>query len=89
MAALSRPAYSRAALASWMEQGPARTSRRSSRPLQDVDDLAARVEDGLRGGFGDGPLFFEKHRRQDDLRPLNANVFSGAEHGSLQPGSWQ
>ena len=44
-------------------------------------DLAAGVEDGGRGGFGDGKLLLKKDRRKDDFRPLNANIFSGVEHG--------
>ncbi len=49
--------------------------------VENGDDLVAGVEDGGRSGFGDGKLFFEKDRRKNDLRPLNANIFSGMEHG--------
>ena len=63
-----------------MEQGPARTSRRSSRLFEDAEDLEAGVEDGGDGGFGDGELFFKKDRGKDDLGPLDANVFNALIH---------
>ena len=51
--------------------------------VENVDDLAAGVEDGGGGGFGERELFLEKDRGEDDFRPLNANIFSGMEHGNF------
>ena len=50
-------------------------------------DLSARVEDGGRGGFGDGQFFLEKDGRQDDFGPLDADVFGGVEHGWVSLGT--
>jgi len=50
---------------------------------QDARNVEARIEDGGRGGFANGSLFFKKDRREDDGRPLNANVFNGEGHGSV------
>ena len=69
-------AYSRAALVSWMEQGPTRTSRRGSRWARMREMSSAGVEDGGEGVFGDGAFFFQKDRRKDNLGPLDAKMLS-------------
>ena len=48
---------------------------------EDAADVEARVEDGGRRGFGDGAFFLKEHGRQDDGRPLNAEVFHHLRHG--------
>ena len=70
-----------------MEQGPARTSRRESCAVEDGGDLVAGVEDGGRGGLGDGALFLKKDGRKDDFGPLDAEIFSGVEHGLIPWGA--
>ena len=64
-----------------MEQGPATTSSRWSRWLQNVHDLAARVEDGGGGRFGDGHLLFQEDRRQNDFCGPDAQIVGAIEHG--------
>ena len=51
--------------------------------VEDGGDFVAGVEDGRRGGFGDGPLFLQKDRGQDDFGPLDAEIFGGVEHGGF------
>ncbi len=42
---------------------------------EDGGDVGAGVEDGGRRSFGDGQIFFEEDRRQNNFGPLNAKVF--------------
>ena len=50
-------------------------------PVEDGDDFVARVVDGGRSGLGDGKLFLKEDRRENDLGPLDTEIFSGMEHG--------
>lgn len=49
--------------------------------IEDGNNLVARVVDSGRRGFGDGEFFLEKDGRENDLGPLDAEIFSGMEHG--------
>ena len=51
--------------------------------VEDGGDFVAGVEDGGRGGFGDGALFLKEYRGKDNFGPLDAEIFSGVEHGWL------
>ena len=51
--------------------------------VKDGDDFLAAVEDGGGRGVGDGEFFLEKDGRENDLRPLDTNIFSGVEHGLI------
>jgi hypothetical protein len=50
-------------------------------PLEDGNDLVARVEYGGRRSFGNRKLFLKENRRENDLGPLDTEIFSGMEHG--------
>ena len=63
--------------------GAGQDEQARSRAVENVADFVAGVEDGRRGGFGDGTLFLEKNRGKDDLRPLDADVFRGVEHAGF------
>jgi hypothetical protein len=52
-------------------------------PIENIDDLSSRVEDGCRGSFADRVFLLKKDGGKDDFGPLDANVFSSVEHGSL------
>jgi hypothetical protein len=54
--------------------------------VEDGGNIGASVEDGGRGGFGGGEIFFKKNRREDDFRPLDAEVFNLWGHGSFPCG---
>ena len=49
--------------------------------VQDVHDLAAGVEDGRGGRFGDGHLLFQEDRRQNNFCGPDAQVVSAKKHG--------
>jgi len=55
--------------------------------FENGDDLVAGVEDRHRGSFGDGEFLLKKNGRQYDAGPLNANVFSVAEHERFSLGA--
>jgi hypothetical protein len=47
---------------------------------EDAGDIKARVEDGGRCLLGDRALLFEEDRGEDNLGPLDANVFNALIH---------
>src|ERR1035437_6963586 len=51
--------------------------------VEDGGDFVAGVEDGSRGGFGYRALFLKEYRGKDNLGPLDAEIFSGVEHGGV------
>ena len=54
--------------------------------VEDGGDLAAGVEDGGRGGFGDRALFLEKDRGRTTLVHWMRMIFGGVEHGGFPCG---
>jgi len=50
---------------------------------KDARNGETSVEDGRDSVVGDGAFFLEENGREDDLGPLDANVFDAWVHGSL------
>ncbi len=81
IASFSSPAYSRAAAGIVDRTRSYHDNEAIVQAVEDVYDLAARVENGVRSVIGDGYFFLKKNGRKDDPAGFDSEVVCGVSHG--------